>query len=450
MRPLNILVVDDELALRQITADTIARHGHTVETAGGGNEALEKLKVGEFDICLSDIRMPDLSGLELIERAKALKIETSFLMMTAYASVTTAIEAMKLGAYDYMVKPIRHEDLLNRLGQLSDIIGLRSENETLRNLVMAAGDNHCPSQSPAMQHLDRLTKKVAMTDSTVMITGESGTGKGVTARNIHKNSLRANAPFIPVNCGAIPENLLESEFFGHAKGAFTGAIKIKKGLFLEANHGTLFLDEIGELPLNLQVKLLHVIEDRQVRAVGSEASKPVDVRIVVATNRNLEEMVKEGTFREDLYFRLNVFNLEIPPLRDRLEDIEPLTHFFVRQEAKKLGLSESIDIEPEVIELLNGYHFQGNVRELENIIARSLILAEDNIIRTTDLPTHVIRSGTPLNLTDTSLREQVRQFEIRVINKAIAAADGDRRIAANSLGLGLSSLYRKLDSGEES
>ena len=200
----------------------------------------------------------------------------------------------------------------------------------------------------------------------------------------------------------------------------------------------------------MQVKLLHVIEDRQVRAVGSEASKSVDVRIVVATNRNLEEMVREGTFREDLYFRLNVFNLEIPPLRDRLEDIEPLTHFFVRQEAKKLGLSESIDIEPEVIELLNGYHFQGNVRELENIIARSLILAEDNIIRTTDLPTHVIRSGTPLNLTDTSLREQVRQFEIRVINKAIAAADGDRRIAANSLGLGLSSLYRKLDSGEES
>ena len=228
MRPLNILVVDDELALRQITADTIARHGHTVETAGGGNEALEKLKVGEFDICLSDIRMPDLSGLELIERAKALKIETSFLMMTAYASVTTAIEAMKLGAYDYMVKPIRHEDLLNRLGQLSDIIGLRSENETLRNLVMAAGDNHCPSQAPAMQHLDRLTKKVAVTDSTVMITGESGTGKGVTARNIHKNSLRANAPSFQSTAGPFLKTFWKVSFLDTPKARLPVPLKLRR------------------------------------------------------------------------------------------------------------------------------------------------------------------------------------------------------------------------------
>lgn len=452
MRPLNVLVVDDELALRQITADILARNGHTVDTAGGGIEAVEKLKDGDFDICLSDIRMPDMSGIEVIKKAKELKIETSFLMMTAYASVTTAIEAMKAGAYDYMVKPIRHEDLLNRLGQLSDIIGLRSENAVLRNLVMATGENHCQSTSPAMLELDRLIKKVAVTDSTVIITGESGTGKGVTAKSIHKNSLRANAPFIPVNCGAIPENLLESEFFGHAKGSFTGAIKAKKGLFAEADHGTLFLDEIGELPLNLQVKLLHVIEDRKVRAVGSETSKSVDVRIVAATNRNLQKMVEDGTFREDLFFRLNVFNLEITPLRERQEDIEPLTHFFIRQEAKKLGLPEQIDIEPEAMDLLKSYKFQGNVRELENIVARSLILAEDNIVRTTDLPTQVIRTGGAPNLSDLSLREQVRLFEIRVITKSVAAADGDRRIAAKNLGLGLSSLYRKLDgseSGEE-
>jgi len=448
MRPLNILVVDDELALRQITADVLSRHGHTVDTAGGGIEAIEKLKQGEFDICLSDIRMPDMSGIKVVEEARKLKIETSFLMMTAYASVTTAIEAMKAGAYDYMVKPIRHEDLLNRLGQMSDIIGLRSENAVLRNLVMATGDNYCPANSDAMLRLDRLIKKVSVTDSTVMITGESGTGKGVTAKNIHKNSLRANGPFIPVNCGAIPENLLESEFFGHAKGAFTGAIKVKKGLFLEANHGTLFLDEIGELPLNLQVKLLHVIEDRKVRAVGSESSKDIDLRIVVATNRDLEQMVREGTFREDLYFRLNVFNLEIPPLREREEDIEALVHFFIKQEAKKLGISEQLDIEPEVIDLLKSYQYQGNVRELENIIARSLILAEDNLIRTTDLPTQVIRSGGLPDLSALSLREQVRQFEIRVINKAIDSAEGDRRVAAKSLGLGLSSLYRKLDGSE--
>lgn len=448
MRPLNILVVDDELALRQITADVLARNGHTVDTAGGGIEAVEKLKSAEFDICLSDIRMPDMSGIEVVEQAKKLKIETSFLMMTAYASVTTAIEAMKAGAYDYMVKPIRHEDLLNRLGQMSDIIGLRSENAALRNLVMATGENHCPSTSPSMLHLDRLIKKVSVTDSTVIITGESGTGKGVTAKNIHKNSLRANAPFIPVNCGAIPENLLESEFFGHAKGAFTGAIKTKKGLFLEANHGTIFLDEIGELPLNLQVKLLHVIEDRKVRAVGAETSKDIDVRIVVATNRDLEKMVSEGTFREDLFFRLNVFNLEIPALRHREEDIEPLARFFIRQEAKKLGIPEDIEIETEAIDLLKSYQYQGNVRELENIIARSLILAEDNLIRTTDLPTQVIRSGGLPDLSALSLREQVRQFEIRAINKAIDAADGDRRIAAKGLGLGLSSLYRKLDGPE--
>ncbi|RRJ85267.1 sigma-54-dependent transcriptional regulator [Aestuariirhabdus litorea] len=450
MKTLNVLVIDDELALRHILAKAIEKAGHVVDTAGSGTEALEKLSSGEFDVAVSDIRMPDITGIEVVDRAREKGIETCFLMMTAFASVNTAIEAMRAGAYDYMVKPVRNEDVINRLSQIADILELRSENKVLRNLVMATNENQCRMVSEAMARTDRLVKKVAVTDSTVIITGESGTGKGVTARSIHENSLRANAPFIPVNCGAIPENLLESEFFGHAKGAFTGAHKAKKGLFVEADQGTIFLDEIGELPLNLQVKLLHVIEDNSVRPVGSEQARQVDVRIIAATNRDLEKMVAEGTFREDLYFRLNIFNIEIPPLRERLADIPILTEFFIKRESKKLGLGEQIDIEPEALELLKHYSYQGNVRELENIIARSLILAEDNLIRVTDLPTQVIKSGgtAPIN-GEMLLRDQVRQFEIRVIKQAIDEAGGDRRIAAKKLGLGLSSLYRKLEGADE-
>ena len=317
MRALQLLIIDDEPAIRQILSNAASNAGHSVSVASNGREALERLGKGDIDVAVCDIRMPDITGIEVVEKAREQGIDTIFLMMTAYASVNTAIEAMRAGAYDYTIKPLRNEDFLNRIERLADVIHLKSENKVLRELVENQDSDTCAAVSPAMRAVDRLVRKVARTDSTVLITGPSGSGKGVIAKMIHHNSLRASRAFVPINCGAIPENLLESEFFGHTKGAFTGASKAKRGLFVEADQGTIFLDEIGELPLNLQVKLLHVIEDQHVRALGSEQSRKIDVRIIAATNQDLSEMVKRGAFREDLYFRLNVFHVPIPPLEQR-------------------------------------------------------------------------------------------------------------------------------------
>lgn len=454
MRALQILIIDDEPAIRQILANTIAKAGHAVTAVQNGGEALERLAKGDIEVALCDIRMPDMTGIDVVGQARQAGIDTTFLMMTAYASVNTAIDAMRSGAYDYMVKPLRNEDVLNRLEKLSDVIRLRSENEVLRGIVLGRPDDQCRMTSPAMQEIDRLIAKVAPKDSTVLITGASGSGKGIIARSIHQNSKRAQGAFIPVNCGAIPENLLESEFFGHTKGAFTGANKAKRGLFVEADQGTLFLDEIGELPLNLQVKLLHAIEDQSVRAVGSEQSRPVNVRIVAATNQNLEKMVEEGSFREDLYFRLNVFHIHLPPLRDRPEDISNLIDFFIRQEAGKLDLSGSVSIDPNVRSLLCAYEWPGNVRELQNVISRTLILTEDNHINMEDLPSRINHnrhaSESEYRAVGGSLKEQIRAFEIAVIRRTIDEVDGDRREAAKLLGIGVSSLYRKLDETDQS
>ncbi|OUS27906.1 sigma-54-dependent Fis family transcriptional regulator [Thalassotalea sp. 42_200_T64] len=445
MKTLKILVVDDEPAIRQIMASVIAREGHDVSVAEDGTSALEQLTANEYDVVFSDVRMPDFTGIELLKRAKAANVEAQFIIMTAFASVNTAIEAMRNGAFDYLTKPLRPEDVTHRINQIADFIGLKSENKVLRGLVMGIGDRQCAMPSESMAKVDRLIQKVAKTDSTVLITGESGTGKGVTAKTIHQNSLRATGTFIPVNCGAIPEHLMESELFGHTKGAFTGATKAKKGLFEEADGGTIFLDEIGELPLHLQVKLLHVLEEKQVRPVGSERFIDIDARIVSATNCDLQQMVKDNKFREDLYFRLNIFNIDLPSLKDRKDDIKILIDFFVKREGKKLGLTQHFDIEAEALELLENYQYPGNIRELENIIARALILADDDIIRTTDLPNQMLDQSKPTISGDKTLREQVRDFEMQIIKQAIADSNDDRRVAAEKLGLGLSSLYRKLD-----
>jgi two-component system response regulator AtoC len=454
MKSLEVLVVDDEPAIRQILAAHLGKSGYSVCQAANGTEALERLSKGDVDVAISDIKMPDFTGIELVRRARAAGIETSFIMMTAYASVDTAIEAIKAGASDYMIKPVRNEEVLHRLMKVRDMRRLSSENRVLRNLVMGAREDRFVFESPAMKQLDRLIAKVAPTDSTVLVTGESGTGKGVIARQIHQQSQRADGPFIPVNCGAIPENLMESELFGHIKGSFTGADKARKGLFLEADKGTIFLDEIGELPLALQVKLLHVIEEKTVRPVGGEQARRADVRIVAATNRDLSQMVAEGRFREDLYFRLSVFHLHAPPLRERRQDIPGLVRFLMQKGAKRLGNVGGISIEPDVEEIFSAYDWPGNVREMENVVDRALILADEGRITREDLPPQVQRSAPAGKSSATvpgsgdSLREQVRRFEASVINKAIADAGGDRRTAAQKLGIGLSSLYRKLEEFE--
>jgi two-component system, NtrC family, response regulator AtoC len=454
MKSLEVLVVDDEPAIRQILAAHLSKSGYSVCQAANGTEALQRLSEGDIDVAISDIKMPDFTGIELVRRTRAAGIETSFIMMTAYASVDTAIEAIKAGASDYMIKPVRNEEVLHRLMKVRDLRRLSSENRVLRNLVMGSREEMFCFVSPAMKELERLIAKVAPTDSTVLVTGESGTGKGVIARQIHQNSMRADGPFIPVNCGAIPENLMESELFGHTKGSFTGADKARKGLFLEADKGTIFLDEIGELPLMLQVKLLHVIEEKTVRPVGGEQTKRADVRIVAATNRDLAQMVAEGKFREDLYFRLSVFHVHSPPLRERKEDIPELVRFLLQRGAKRLSNTDAIALDPDVEEILSAYDWPGNVREMENVVDRALILADEGRIARTDLPPQIARvasagkGGAMVPESGDSLREQVRRFEYAVIGKAIGDAGGDRRVAAQKLGIGLSSLYRKLEEYE--
>lgn len=449
MGSLQVLVIDDEPAIRQVLASYLGRSGYVTEHVGDGQSALSRLAKGDVDIAICDIRMPDMTGIEVVKQAREAGIETTFLMMTAYASVSTAIDAMRAGAHDYMIKPLRNEDVLLRLEQLGKFISLRDENRALRRVLMK--DNRCVLRSAAMQHIERLIGKVAPTNSTVMLTGESGTGKGVLARAIHSGSPRAASPFIPVNCGAIPENLLESEFFGHTKGAFTGADRAKRGLFLEADGGTMFLDEIGELPLALQVKLLHAIESGEIRPVGAERTRKVDVRIIAATNRDIADMVQKGEFREDLYFRLNVFSIRIPPLRERKEDVRSLLEFFQNRNAAKMGLPEAYALDPEATEALLEYEWPGNVRELENIMERAHILAENAVIGVEDLPSQLVgRRGlkaAPEQQTEGSgtLRNQVRRFEVDAILRAVRECGGDRREAARNLGIGLSTLYRKLE-----
>jgi two-component system response regulator AtoC len=455
MAALNILIIDDEPAIRQVLSAFITKAGYTVEQAANGALALERLLKGDIDVALCDISMPIMNGIDVIRQARASGIDTSFIVMTAFASVDTAIEAMKAGALDYMIKPPRNEEVLHRLAQIGDLRGLRDENKMLRSLVLGAADQHYRFISPSMRGIERMVGKVASTNSTVLITGESGTGKGICARQLHQQSLRAGGPFVPVNCSAIPENLLESEFFGHTKGAFSGADKARKGLFLQADKGTLFLDEIGELPLALQTKLLHVIEDKEVRPVGSEQARRVDVRIVAATNRNLNEMVAEGKFREDLYFRISVFHLHIPPLRERRDDIPGLLKFVLNRSAQRFEIKSNVTVDPEVEEIFMSYPWPGNVREFENVLDRAMILAEDGRITVADLPPGITKIGGGSQNFGTSspatgsLRDQLRKLEAEIITRSIEEADGDRRIAAQKLGIGLSSLYRKLEEYEQ-
>jgi two-component system response regulator AtoC len=457
MTSLQLLVVDDEPAIRQVVSATLRKAGHSVEQASSGEAAMTRISQGDIDIVLCDIKMPGLSGIEVLRQVRANGIDTAFIMMTAFASVDTAIEAIKAGAADYMIKPLNNDELMHRLTKVGDLRGLRAENRVLRRLVLGVNSEVFGFNSPAMREMEHMAAKVARTNSTVLITGESGTGKGVVARLIHQQSPRAEGPFIPVNCGAIPENLVESEFFGHTKGAFTGADKIRKGLFLEADGGTIFLDEIGELPLGLQVKLLHVIEQREVRAVGSEQARPVDVRIVAATNRDLSEMIAQGKFREDLFFRLTVFHIHVPPLRERREDLASLIKFLLQRNTRRMGSNgQQFSLDGGVEEILVNYDWPGNVRELENVIDRALILADGGRVTLADLPPQITKVNTQLSSVvndlqfSGTLREQVRKFEAALIFRTIAESGGDRRIAAQKLNIGLSSLYRKLEELGES
>ena len=381
-----ILVVDDEESLRRVTQVRLEQAGYSVCVAGSAEEAVEALERSPFDIVLTDLRMPAMSGLELLKHVRSNSPDTAVIIMTAYGTVESAVEAMKAGAFDYLTKPIDADELLLTIGRAIEHQSMRQEIQTLRSsLHDKYGFESILGRSKPLLYVLDVASRAAQSDSTVLIHGETGTGKELLAKALHFNSRRSGKPFVAINCAAIPRELLESELFGHVKGAFTGAISHKKGKIELAQGGTLFLDEIGEMPPELQVKLLRMIQEREIEKVGSLETVKVDIRIISATHRNLQAMIEDGAFREDLYYRLAVIPLELPPLRERQEDIPILVHHFFQRAKEKLNRPNLI-LPESLIPYFTAYRWPGNVRELENIIERLIVLARGDQITLDDLP----------------------------------------------------------------
>ncbi len=443
----NILVAEDELAVRESLAEVLREEGYEVTAVADGTEAVRALEEREFDLVLSDIRMPGADGLEVLRRTREIAPQTLVLLMTAHATVETAVEAIRRGAQDYLLKPIIFDDLLHKIDHLLRHRQIAWENQILRSQVERQWDfESLVGRSAAMREVMELVRRVAPTPSTVLITGESGVGKEVVARAIHHFSEYRDRIFLPVNCGAIPETLLESQLFGHMRGSFTGAIANQEGLFQRARGGTIFLDEIADLPLSLQVKLLRAIEAKEILPIGATTPIKVEVRIIAATNRDLAKAVEQGTFREDLYYRLNVIGIEIPPLRERREDIPLLVEHFIRLHNRELKRNYK-GVDSATMKLLMSLPWKGNVRELDNVIEHAMILGSGEWITVRDLPRALQQdAGAVSELPDTdNLREAVRAFEKAHIQSVLAKCNQDKKQAAQRLGVSLSSLYRKME-----
>jgi DNA-binding NtrC family response regulator len=439
----DLLIVDDEPAARTTLAILLRKRGHRVVQAAGVREAVKVLDACAFDLVVTDLRMPDGDGLEVLRSAKAHCPEVVVILLTAYAGWESAKEAMQLGAYDYFEKGKEPDEFLHRIDKALEEKGLRHENANLRRQVRERYS--LPgfiAQSNQMQRVLDLVLRVAPTDATVLIQGESGTGKEVIAKAIHHAGRRADKSFVAVNCGALPEPLLESELFGHVKGAFTGATAHKKGLFAEAHGGTLFLDEIGEMPLTLQVKFLRALQEGEVRPVGSTQTTTVDVRVLAATNRDLGQLMQQGRFREDLFYRLNVIPVILPPLRERREDISAMAEHFLRQYGQKQG--RPLRLSAEAIATLLRYPWPGNVRELENAMERAAILAQHDSISADDLPSHMV-AGTPLGAAP-SLPQAMTLAEAEKLHilQILERFGWNHSRAAEALAIGRTSLWRKL------
>ncbi|MEK6200825.1 MAG: sigma-54 dependent transcriptional regulator [Desulfobulbaceae bacterium] len=446
-----LLIVDDEENMRHMLQAMVSRHGYTVETAVDGQDALLKIAGKDFDFILCDIRMPNMDGIAFLQNAGPTIQTSTVIMMSAYGTIDIALEAIQAGAYDFISKPFKRDEVLLTLKKAEERESLRQENRLLKEQLeeIKAGDgfDRMVAGSKAMHALFTLARKVAPYNTTVLIVGESGTGKELVARGIYVSSHRNEQPFIAVNCGSIPENLLESEFFGYVKGAFTGADKTRKGLLAEADGGTLFLDEIGELPLGMQVKLLRVLQEGEIKPLGANKTEKIDVRILAATARNLEDEVRQGTFREDLFYRLNVLSIHIPPLRERAEDIALLCSHFIKKFNITLGTNIS-SITAEAMEKLLAHSWPGNVRELENIIQRGIVLAEDQTIGLEQLPPHLVQA-TPAAcfeqfFTGFSLKKAQKAMEEKIIAKALLETGGNRLQASKLLELSYPSLLSKI------
>jgi two-component system response regulator PilR (NtrC family) len=445
-----VLVVDDEQSMREFLAICLRRAGHEVEVADSGAAAFGRLKTAPADVVITDLRMPgELDGLGLLAAIKAAKIDTEVILVTAFASTDTALSAMKNGAYDYLTKPFKVDEINAVIGRAMEKRALVAENLALRQAVTGRIRlARMLGKSRAMQKVFELIDKVHSTKTSVLITGESGTGKELVARALHSESTRASAPFVAVNCGAIPDDLMESELFGHKKGAFTGAIADKRGLFAEADGGTLFLDEIGELSLGLQVKLLRALQERRIKPVGSNDEREVDVRVVAATNRELEAEVARGAFRADLYYRLNVIEIRLPPLRQRREDLPLLIEHFVAKFARDQGKTIT-GLTPAALARIVDHDFPGNVRELENVIERAVALAAGPAIDVDVLPTWRPRPSSdpppdqfPEDGVD--LDRMIAEYERGIVERALGQAGGVRKRAAALLGISFRSLRYRL------
>ncbi len=444
-----LLIVDDDESLRDSLSLVLAAEGYDVTTAADADQALVRVGETPFDVVLCDLRMPGRDGLELLPELAQRIPDATLILMSAYGTEELALEAMRRGAYDYLAKPFQPTEALLAIRKAGERERLRRRGELLaREVERAVGERPIVAASPAMIGVLELLERAAEFKATVLLLGESGTGKEVLARAIHSQSPRRDDAFVAVNCGAIPANLLESELFGHAKGAFTGANKARRGLFLEADGGTLFLDEIGEMPVELQVKLLRVLQEEEIRPLGESKSRKVDVRVLAATSRDLERDVSAGRFREDLFYRLNVVRVDVPPLRERREDIPLLVDHFL--EKFRTGLGKPVaGIADDALERLVAYAWPGNVRELENILERAVILCRDERLGLGELPEAVVAGNTPAaggaaGRGDLSIKAARRRAEIEVIRRALQATDGNRTHAAKLLEISHRALLYKI------
>ena len=449
-----ILVVDDEESIREFLEIMLKKEGFEVSLAEDGAKAKEMIQKKSYDMVISDLQMPNMNGIELLKFVKDSAPDTVFMMITAFGTTETAVEAMKMGAYDYITKPFKIDEVRMNINNALKSRNLEVENRSLKKeLVKEYSFQNIIGNSAAMHSIYDLIKRVSQAPTNILVTGESGTGKEVVAKAIHYNGPLKDRPFVTINCGAIPENLMESEMFGHKKGSFTGAVSDKQGLFEVADGGSLFLDEVGELPITIQVKLLRAIQERMIRRVGATEDNKVDVRIIAATNRNLEEMVQKGTFRQDLFYRLNVINIKTPPLRDRKEDIPILAQHFLKKYNDKL--SKNIGgISVEAMEVLKKYDYPGNVRELENMIERTVALEAGQTILPESLPPMVntnngrkMASSHEIEVTNdgVDLDKVMGQIEKELLIKAIHTAGGVKKKAAKLLSITFRSMRYRVE-----
>jgi len=446
MKRVKILVIDDDESLRRVLEYNLAQEGYAVLTAGSGEHGLDLLKQEGADVVVTDVRMTGMDGLQVLEEVRQIDPNIQVIILTAFGTIEMAVEAMKAGAFHYISKPFNREELKLTIRKALQLKELERQNVALRQELQArVGTDAIIAESPPMAHVLELLQRVAPTETTVLILGESGTGKELVARAIHANSPRGSGAFVTVNCAAIPENLLESELFGHVRGAFTGAIRDRIGKFEAADGGTIFLDEIGEMRPELQVKILRVLEERTLERVGDNKAIRADVRILAATNKDLAKAIQAGEFREDLYYRLNVVPLQIPPLRERRQDIRPLSQHFLR----RLGASPRLTITPEAFRALETYDWPGNVRELENALERAMIFHQGDVIALADLP-ETIRApkardaaALPVSLPDAGL--SLEGVERELILRALQKHDWNQSRAARYLGITRHTLLYRME-----